>query len=140
MIRLRNVEHVSSVYAYRQCDERQGIDEIDDAVAATIASWWQSSGTAGSAFAALASGAPVDHSAVLNDVWASLLETDSGTRDRLALEMLATWAINHHCTHRWVAGMMYVDDADADEIAAVRRVECEKCEAVYDAEIHSIYA
>ena len=33
--------------------------------------------------------------------------------------------------HRWVAGMMYVHDEDVESVAAVRPVECERCEYVY---------
>jgi len=99
MIRLGYILHVDSESAYRQCREREGIREIDDAVAATIASWWQSPGSVGRAFAALASGAPVDSSDVLADVSASLPETQPNTRDRLALEMLATWALNFSDVH-----------------------------------------
>ena len=35
------------------------------------------------------------------------------------------------CKHSWVAGMMYVHDEDLDDVAAVRKVECEKCDKVY---------
>jgi hypothetical protein len=37
------------------------------------------------------------------------------------------------CRHSWVAGMMNVHDEDLDTVAKVRKVECEKCEAVYHA-------
>jgi len=45
--------------------------EIRPEVAATIAGQWQSSGAIGSALAALASGAEVDHEAVLDDIAAT---------------------------------------------------------------------
>jgi hypothetical protein len=95
-IRLKDIDHASSAVAYQQCQERQGVTEIDDSVAAAIASWWQSPGTSGRAFAALASGAPVESSDVLDDV-SDALHTASvwDGRDRLALEMLATWALNY---------------------------------------------
>jgi hypothetical protein len=32
----------------------------------------------------------------------------------------------------WVAGMMYVNSEDLDEVARHREVECESCERVYD--------
>jgi hypothetical protein len=38
------------------------------------------------------------------------------------------------CVHSWVAGMMYVDDEDLEFVAQRRRIECEKCEKVYDRE------
>jgi hypothetical protein len=34
------------------------------------------------------------------------------------------------CRHSWVAGMMYVHDEDLVTIAAMRPVECERCETV----------
>lgn len=37
--------------------------------------------------------------------------------------------------HAWVAGMMDVHDEDVHEVAAIRRVECERCEHIYDPEI-----
>jgi len=35
------------------------------------------------------------------------------------------------CLHSWVAGMMVVAEEDLDTVAAIRPVECEKCEATY---------
>lgn len=33
--------------------------------------------------------------------------------------------------HSWVAGMMNVHSEDVESVAAVRPVECERCEYVY---------
>jgi hypothetical protein len=89
-------EHVTSTRAYEQVNARNGIDEIDDAVAVTIASWWQSPGYIGKALAALASGAEVDYHALVEDL--SLTLKDGGYHDRTmpasdrqALDMLGTW-------------------------------------------------
>jgi len=67
--------------------------ELSDAAAKTIASWWQSSGTVGSALASLASGAAVDRDYLYEDI---------GATGRTAmpmwpreLEMMATWCLNH---------------------------------------------
>lgn len=89
----RLVSHLSTREVIAQCRERHGEREITDAAAATIASWWQSSGTEGSAFAALASGATADASALMRDVSAAVRDTAINTDDRLAIEMLATWIL-----------------------------------------------
>jgi hypothetical protein len=35
--------------------------------------------------------------------------------------------------HSWTAGMMYVDDEDLEMVAASgRKIECEKCDKIYD--------
>jgi len=69
--------------------------EISDSTAVTIASWWQSPGSVGSAFAALASGAPVVLGDLLDDIRQTrrTLPPDQEA-DVRALDMLATWAIN----------------------------------------------
>lgn len=38
---------------------------------------------------------------------------------------------DRRCRHTWVAGMCYVHDEDVESVAAVRHVECEKCETSY---------
>lgn len=77
--------------------ERGTIDtengEISDEVAKTIASWWQSSGTVGSALASLASGAAVDRDYLYEDI-AATGRTALPMWPR-ELEMMATWALNH---------------------------------------------
>lgn len=42
-------------------------------------------------------------------------------------------ALQEHsrCRHSWVAGMMRVHDEDVEDVAAVRRVVCEKSDWVY---------
>lgn len=42
-------------------------------------------------------------------------------------------ALQEHsrCAHRWVAGMAYVHDEDAEAVAAVRPLSCEKCDRPY---------
>lgn len=35
------------------------------------------------------------------------------------------------CRHVWVAGMMYVHDEDVEAVAAIRPVECERCEVPF---------
>lgn len=35
------------------------------------------------------------------------------------------------CRHEWVAGMCYVADEDAESVAAVRPLSCEKCDRPY---------
>lgn len=37
-----------------------------------------------------------------------------------------------NCRHSYVSGMMYVADEDLDLISESMKVECEKCEKVYD--------
>lgn len=95
-------EHVSDEQAYRQVRARHGVDEIDDAVAVTIASWWQSPGTVGRHLAALASGAEVDHADLLDDIAATRQAENyygsshwprMSSDDRDALDMLATWTL-----------------------------------------------
>jgi hypothetical protein len=89
--------HVSSDEAYAQVTARYGSDEIDPAVAVTIASWWQSPGSVGQHLAAFASGAPVDDVALLDDIAATRREqgypVGMAPRDRKALDMLATFVI-----------------------------------------------
>ena len=85
--------HVDSDYAERQVTLREGGEhEIDDDVAVTIASWWQSPGSVGSALAALASGAPVEYEELADDIYRTRPEA-STPLDRLTLGMLSTWAL-----------------------------------------------
>lgn len=92
-------QHVTSNEAYRQVAARSGIDEIDDAVAVTIASWWQSPSTPGNILAALASGAAVEYDDLVDDIYATrwVHGASSGLAiprtDRQALDALSTWAI-----------------------------------------------
>ena len=69
------------------------VPEISDAAAVTIASWWQSPGTIGRYLASLASGAPVDHNDLLDDIEASRRKYSDPDLD-IDLDYLATWVIN----------------------------------------------
>lgn len=69
--------------------------EVSDATALTIASWWQSPSTVGHVLASLAGGMAVDVTDLLDDIRATRNRVLDGTDDKLALDMLATWAINH---------------------------------------------
>jgi len=67
--------------------------ELSDAVARTIAAWWQSSGTVGSLLASLACGHAVDRDALYEDIAASgRTAMPMWPRE---LELMATWALNH---------------------------------------------
>lgn len=100
--------HVSAEFAIRQVRESVGVREISPAVAVTIASWWQSSGTVGSTLAAFATGCMVDRDALLDDIHATRMTEgyfdQSGSPfarglmsedDRTALDMLSTF-VNHY--------------------------------------------
>jgi hypothetical protein len=39
--------------------------------------------------------------------------------------------IQEDCLHEWTAGMMIVHDEDVAAVAALRPVECSKCELAY---------
>lgn len=92
--------HVDNVYA--QVKARQGIDEIDDAAAVTIASWWASPGAVGKHLASLATGAVVDSAELLADI-AATRQTENyyggqswprmSSDDRTALDALSTWVL-----------------------------------------------
>jgi len=72
---------------------RHGVEEITDAAALTIASWWPSAGYVGGAFAELASTGRVDADALSRDIAA--VYSDAHPTDRQCLDMLGTWAIQH---------------------------------------------
>lgn len=85
--------HLTSNEVQREIKQALGVREMSDAAALTVASWYQSSGTAGRGLAALASGYPVDHQAVLDDIYQAR-RMDAGSRfDREALDMLGTWTL-----------------------------------------------
>lgn len=71
----------------------EAVNEISDATAVTIASWWQSSGTSGSALAALASGAPTDVKALLKDLSDAFESVDKPSADYDALNCFGTWVL-----------------------------------------------
>ena len=67
--------------------------EISDAAALTVASWWQSPRD-GAAFAELSTTGAVDVDALSRAIGAAYSEAQHAD-DRLALDMLGTWALNH---------------------------------------------
>ena len=66
--------------------------EISDATARTIASWWQGPGSIGGDLAALASGATVDRSRLIEDI--NLTGRTASPMWPEELECLATWAMS----------------------------------------------
>lgn len=76
---------------------RYGVKELQDGTVRRIASWFQSPGAVGSVLASLASGMPVELSALLDDIAATRRELSASGHlsgdDRMSLDMLATWAI-----------------------------------------------
>lgn len=90
------VRHIPSSEAMHEVNTAHGRHEVSDARALTIASWWQSPGSVGHVMAALASGLPVEVEALLDDIAATHNSfTSWRPSDLRALDMLATWAINH---------------------------------------------
>ena len=73
--------------------------EIPDGAALAIAAWWQDPAGTGSVLASLASGCRVDLTELLDDIhatrtWARANGVSNPEEER-ALDMLATWALNH---------------------------------------------
>lgn len=91
--------HLTSDEVWAMIHAREGVREISDACAATIAAWFQSPAGSGATFAALASNRPVTVTALHDAIAAERMALPSyagsgpGT-DALALGMLATWAMN----------------------------------------------
>lgn len=90
--------HASSEDTYRdvrsvRMSVMQADGEIGDASALTIASWWQSPGTHGRAFAELSTTGTVAVEDLHSDIAAVYQSADA--RDREALDCLGTWALNH---------------------------------------------
>lgn len=94
----RGTRHLGSDSACREISESEGVREISDACAVTVASWWQSPRGPGEAFTRLVSFLPVSVSDLLAAVSWELSQITSqcpeAKRDRVALGMLATWGIN----------------------------------------------
>lgn len=63
-------------------------------------------------------------------------EFDRAEHDAVWAQYVAEYLpeIQADCSHEWVAGMMMVHDEDAEVIAAIRPVECSKCELQYSAQ------
>ncbi len=87
-------DHIHSVFAVQQVSARYGNEEIDDNVALTVASWYASSGTAGRVLAQLATTGTCVVEELLDDIHASRPWADTSLQHK-ALDMLATWALNH---------------------------------------------
>lgn len=88
------LNHVTSDVAYAQISARLGTHEVDDSVAVTIASWFAGHDASGRVMAELSTTARVTLGPLMDAIraeWAQCLEP----RDRIALDMLATWALNH---------------------------------------------
>lgn len=95
MIQVR-AAHSSYEDAVLQADARQGVCEIEPAAALAIAAAWQSPGTVGHVLASFASGAPVSVSDLLRDIYLTRLDVGYvSPRQGVALDMLATFAMNH---------------------------------------------
>jgi len=81
------------------CSERVGVEEITDACAVTIASWYQSPGPTGIAFAGLASSGSADVDTLLENIFYArnndVPALPEGEREaaKVQLDMLATWAL-----------------------------------------------
>jgi hypothetical protein len=87
-------DHLSSGEVTVQVRTRNGVREITDAAAVTIASWWQSAGTEGRAFAALSTTGRVELAALVDGIAAVRRYADT-TIDQWCLDMLSTWALRH---------------------------------------------
>lgn len=86
--------HLGSIEVYEQVEARDGVRELSDAAAVTVASWWACPGTDGAALAQLCTTGRVELSAFLRDVRiARAMATPQ--RDLRALDALATWGLNH---------------------------------------------
>lgn len=82
------------VHSICRASARSGV-EIPDQAARIIASWWQSSGTIGSALASLASGREVEDVLLGLDISATIAAhyRHATLDDKLALDMLGTWFV-----------------------------------------------
>lgn len=89
-VHLRGPEVAQHVMARHKAGE-----EISDACAATIASWWQGPGQWSREFTRLSTGGVFNPSALLQEI--SVARGEVNTKiDELALDMLATWAMSRH--------------------------------------------
>jgi hypothetical protein len=97
------VQHVLSEEAYTDVNAviSDSVDrEIHESTAVTIASWWQAPAGTGYVLAGFASGATVDRTALLDDIYYTNRQEgrDDGTmteQDANALDCLATFVINY---------------------------------------------
>lgn len=77
-----------------------GEGEIDDNAAMRIASWWQSTGYQGMHLASLASGRTTAVDSLLSDIHIARSGDRVSDEDKLALDMLGTWVLNHPSRNR----------------------------------------
>lgn len=89
-------DHLRSEDAIAQVHERyEAGEEISDACAATIASWWQGPGVMSREFTRLSTGGTFNPTLLLEEI--SYARGDVKTNaDHRALDMLATWAMHRH--------------------------------------------
>lgn len=94
---------LTSAEVFAMCNARNGVSEITDECAATIASWWHSPKGDGAVFSRLSHRITggVEVSELLDAIYNAQRELDTQdvlssdlANDRLALNMLSTWAIN----------------------------------------------
>ena len=94
----RGTVHLTSAEVYAMCAAREGEREITDAAAAAIASWHQVPRGPGEVFTRLVSHIPVSVSELHDAIAYERAQTGhrgpEAAADRLALGMLATWALN----------------------------------------------
>ena len=110
--------HLTSDLAYAEVRQQQ----ISDAAAATIASWWQAFGN--KALTALASGIPTDLAELVVEarrertygLWQNHRDQDARDLDRMALELLIGWAEQKHLEAAAKAG-------DLDELVQQQAAE-----------------
>lgn len=92
MIHAHATHHETSNTAYTMVQERLGKEEITDAVALTIASWWQSASGDGLPFARLASTRKVNYHDLSEAI--AKVYPYAEEEDKVALDMLSTWALS----------------------------------------------
>lgn len=86
-------DHISSDMAMAEVREAHGVREITDQTAVTIASWWQSPGREGCAFAQLSTTGMVEPDMLAYDI--AGVHKEASPDERLALDMLSTWGLHH---------------------------------------------
>lgn len=96
-IKVGQSRHLSSDEVYAMVQERLGKEEITDACAVTIASFWQSPRGNGYAMAQLASTGTVDYDDLKDSIHLTRREAvehyGASSPDVAALDMLGTWAL-----------------------------------------------
>lgn len=92
-ISVGRLPHMRSADVVIMVDGRYGKEEITDACAVTIASWWQSSSVYGMPFTALSTTGTVDYQALSDAIQRERKSMHSASFDSKALDMLSTWAL-----------------------------------------------